>query len=347
MNQHFSYKLTNINFLLSIIIVFIHSSCFRFLSSSQQFVVIGYNSFVSTINSVAVPLFFCISSYLLYRNISEDNIKRKLKDRVKSLLIPYLAWNFIFYIYYKSLSMLPYVSSFADISMDLSFKHFIVNYFWNGFFHTSWFIRNLIIYTFLCPVIYYLLKLIKSNKIILFIILVFLFFVPVFTGANYSNPLYWLAIYFFGIIMATNYRESIENSTISKKHLFIMIFLFLGLVFYFCKFDQDSYYFYIYRMISPIPFYLLLSNLLFIYHKPFNISKISFFLIVIHVMIIQIINKLLIVFFNISPIKSILYSLISTISTLFIVYILFLLFSNLVPNIFRILIGGRGVKKGE
>lgn len=47
--------------------------------------------------SVAVPLFFFISGYLFFfrTTFSVDVYKKKLKSRIKTLLIPYLFWNFV------------------------------------------------------------------------------------------------------------------------------------------------------------------------------------------------------------------------------------------------------------
>lgn len=50
--------------------------------------------------SSALPALFLISGYLLFCNFSLDSWLQKLKNRVKRLLVPYLAWNFLFVVFY-------------------------------------------------------------------------------------------------------------------------------------------------------------------------------------------------------------------------------------------------------
>ena len=56
-----------------------------------------YFFFISRIlASVAVPLFFYFRVSLFFRTaFSVDVYKKKLKSRIKTLLIPYLFWNFV------------------------------------------------------------------------------------------------------------------------------------------------------------------------------------------------------------------------------------------------------------
>ena len=72
--------------------------------SGNQYPVYHYiGEFTSIIACCAVPLFFFISGYLYFNNIplrGENSYsfsvwKQKSKNRVRSLLIPYLSWNLL------------------------------------------------------------------------------------------------------------------------------------------------------------------------------------------------------------------------------------------------------------
>lgn len=62
----------------------------------------GYEYFkyiLGLFTSFAVPIFFIISSFLFFHGMQDFDISKwhdKLKSRVKTLVIPYLFWNFCY-----------------------------------------------------------------------------------------------------------------------------------------------------------------------------------------------------------------------------------------------------------
>ena len=103
---------------------------------------------------ITVPLFFLISGFLLFRNYdgSTSCYKKKMARRVYTLLIPYLVWNLIAYIF------------FAYIDRQIAPQHFIQSFFalpemsGGPADHPLWFLRNIIVYTLLAPLIYWFVK---------------------------------------------------------------------------------------------------------------------------------------------------------------------------------------------
>lgn len=110
-----------------------------------------------------VPFFFMLSGYLFYRNINKDNIKIKMKSRIKTLLVPYLIWNIVYAIFMISLNKLGYIK---NIYIEESFFG-ILKQIINADFSPLWFVKYLVIFSLVAPISY---KLFKSYKLGLFTI---------------------------------------------------------------------------------------------------------------------------------------------------------------------------------
>ncbi len=119
------------------------------------------------LTQTAVPLFFLISGYLFFQNVSESPAKAyiaKLRRRVYSLLIPYVFWNAVsllrYYLEQRYLdghvsTTIPAVSQFTATDYlrafwDLSGGAPVCFQFW--------FIRDLMVLAVISPVIYELVR---------------------------------------------------------------------------------------------------------------------------------------------------------------------------------------------
>ena len=138
--------------------------------------------FSSVIPTIAVPLFFLISGFLFFYKVDFDKTvyKKKLRSRSHTLVAPYLIWNFIGFLilliqmHPKFLSLFPLLRDYRiDISEFLS-------YFWMKELPTDppgglsmpinypfWFIRDLIILVLVTPVIHWCVKRMKYVFVIL------------------------------------------------------------------------------------------------------------------------------------------------------------------------------------
>ena len=119
---------------------------------------------------LAVPLFFFVSGYLFFNNLNDWSWtawRVKIRHRVKSLFIPYFLWNSIAFLVFWGFSF--------HLGNGMSFCQYFhkvggVQLFWNTgsgipFGGTVfpldsplWFIRDLMVYTLLTPVIYTFIK---------------------------------------------------------------------------------------------------------------------------------------------------------------------------------------------
>lgn len=152
--------LTNLRFPLIVLVVLIH--VYASLNSAiaiEGFIIIPLLKWISLVLArAAVPLFFVISGYFFFYGVEKFDKScyfGKLKRRLYSLLIPYLAWNTIF--------LLLYAIKGADVG---------IRDYWDAnsgepICYPFWFIRDLMIVCIFTPVVYWLVKKIKYLAFIL------------------------------------------------------------------------------------------------------------------------------------------------------------------------------------
>ena len=146
-NSYFYDKVVFINYIFAAIILLGHGMPLNYGNQAIW-------DLFGTISYVAVPGFFMLSAFLFYQNLSETGIISKLKSRVYTLIIPYVAWNFLFTALFFIVLSIPQISSGLNMygTVDLSVKGFIWSVF-NHKFTNLWFVLFLIVFTYLSPII--------------------------------------------------------------------------------------------------------------------------------------------------------------------------------------------------
>lgn len=95
----FSRKIYYMNFIYSIIMLLHHADAGVFFDN-----IIQTGSFMDYaahrinlwfVETDAIYYFMMLSAFLLYHDLSKDNVKGKLRRRIKTLFIPWLVWNMI------------------------------------------------------------------------------------------------------------------------------------------------------------------------------------------------------------------------------------------------------------
>ena len=80
-----------ISYVLAVLVFFIHTSAFTNYGNDRTMIadVNGVaKHLTTTMSQVAVPLFFMLSGFVLFREYSNASYLHKMKRRVKSLMIP-------------------------------------------------------------------------------------------------------------------------------------------------------------------------------------------------------------------------------------------------------------------
>lgn len=186
-------------------VVFIHARMEAVPTSCEN----GYSLFVFITTRVfeRLPVLILFSGFLFFRSGFSSRIYGKnLKRRVKSLLVPYLFWNLAVVAYYFLLQCwLLWHGETPDSQLITEYTlHDWKTAFWNEPIATQfWFVRNLMIFSVLSPVIYLVIRYLKLAGLIL-LALPWIFGIQVKIGIDHAEavPMYlfffsagaWLAL---------------------------------------------------------------------------------------------------------------------------------------------------------
>lgn len=346
MTNKLSKKIFWLNFLLSLMIVSYHANNVSIYFDILQINIIGkwwscFENFISCVEQIAVPTFFLMSGFLFFINYEPNKAKDKLKSRIRTLLIPYLLWNIISWLFYLCLTHLPYISDNVNMTMDLSFRGIIYEILM-GKYNALWFVRVLIILDILSPCLYYAIK--GKMKSILFIII--LICLEVIFNRDAVSVLYSSIFFCVGAILALNFID-IFSFNFRKSKWLLISFLLICL----CTSQYITNF-------SPriLCIYLLFLLILFWYgvdcfikylperkNAPWFANN-SFFLYCSHGIILESVEKIILLIGGITISGAIIDYIFSPIITVVIVICIEYVMIKYFKYIWNILNGGRGSK---
>lgn len=116
-----STKIADLNLLLTVFIVLLHSLYNPLRLSSESGMYTWIYVFLKTLFDVAVPTFFFISSFLFFRYLDFERIKSKIKSRFKSLIVPYVIFSVVFAIFFMT-----YPDCFDNLVLSSKILFFLV-----------------------------------------------------------------------------------------------------------------------------------------------------------------------------------------------------------------------------
>ena len=156
--KQFRDKVYWLTFLFSVLVIWVHSfNAELYLGNTAAAVRVDEIEKVlgEWLGQIAVPGFFMVSSYLFYRGFAWSKLKGKWRSRIRSLVLPYLLWNGLYYIGYVTVTRIPALTGVvgkepvpfgAGRLLDA-----LVNYTYNPVF---WYLFQLILLVALAPIIY-------------------------------------------------------------------------------------------------------------------------------------------------------------------------------------------------
>lgn len=156
--SQFYNKIYWFTFIYSVLVVWVHAyNSELFLGRTETALTVYRIERIlgNSIAQIAVPGFFMISSYLFYRNFTWDKLWSKWNSRIRSILVPFILWNTIYYLGYVIASRLPFVAEvvgkeavpFGIQTAAEAIIHYTYNY-------VFWYMYQLILLIVLTPVIY-------------------------------------------------------------------------------------------------------------------------------------------------------------------------------------------------
>ena len=152
-------------FLFSLMVVMIHSyNADMFLTlpaegGAAEVVWQFQHILADVLGPVAVPGFFMLSAYQFYRKCSYKDIGPKMERRIRTVLLPYLLWNFLYYLGYAAAGRIPYLAGISDkTAVEFSIPAMadaVLHFTYNPVF---WYMYQLIFLIALSPLLHPLLK---------------------------------------------------------------------------------------------------------------------------------------------------------------------------------------------
>lgn len=347
--------LSALRFPLIIGVVFIHS---RFTDIITQEGIISLtrdifpiytllsNLISNVFSRISVPLFFAISGYFFFYRVNILNVHvyiHKLKRRLKSLLIPYIIWNFIVILILLAAELcIPEMMSGLKKSIT---KWNITDWFYNLYTvpisYQFWFIRDLILLCIFSPIIYYGIKYGKRPFILALSILWIFDLWPNIPGFSIVGIFSFSVGAYFSINQINFITILSKNTTILGSLYVILSILEVTIV------QQQSWltYYHNINMIIGMSFLTaLFAKLQIKGHKVENpiLTKSSFFIFAYHVMPLVLILKIC---FKIIPSYNELSLIcIYLFSTIFIIMVgigLGTVLKKYFPTVYKVISGGR------
>ncbi|MBQ6244279.1 MAG: acyltransferase [Bacteroidales bacterium] len=256
MNDADSKAISSIRFPLAVMVVAIHSyfavngwalsdvKNYGLGCNSAQFFIISISHVIA---QIAVPTFFLISGFLFFSHFGDGGSrvwKRKISNRIKTLLVPYLLW-ILLYIGYSALSgyktilqdgLVEWLRSVGGMDVLWCCKTWNLDRvdLWGRPLISSapvlvpfWFLRDLFICILFSPLFYFCFK--DSSPRILKIGALVVLSVLFFTQTSLVVPGFSsLALFFFGVGSALSLGEKSLVEVFARYRIVEWV-LFLGL----------------------------------------------------------------------------------------------------------------------
>lgn len=290
----FRNKIYWFTFLFSVLVIWVHSyNAVLFLGNTKEAAVLVRleRFFGDKIAQIAVPGFFMISSYLFFRGYKPEILKRKWGSRIKSVLVPYIVWNGLYYLGYMVGSRLPYVAEVIGkgvipFSLEETVEA-ILHYKYNYVF---WYLYQLILLILLAPLIYLAVKRAWVGVVYLGVL---------FSGVYWGVSLSWLNLdalfyYSFAAFFAVHQKAAVEGCWSRKRLVAGILLVIAGCISLQTNLPGSSRgemasVTVIYRLTVPAGLWLMVSEQRLCEAGDF--MKNNFFLYAIHFALVRLINK--------------------------------------------------------
>ena len=197
------------------------------------------------IRTVAVPIFFFISGYMFFISVdrwSRETYLQKLKNRVHTLLVPYIVWIVlaVIMVLFKYLPLFDTFRSQADAELHLSVSTLLSCFYqYDGkldvvpgddavspypFVIPLWFMRDLMIVVLCTPVLHLLLR--KFGYFVL-LVLGIIFLLPI--GERYGLLLQAFFFFSWGSYMSI-YKKDLPKLSRPLFKYSIVLYLIIGIL---------------------------------------------------------------------------------------------------------------------
>lgn len=222
--ENFSNNVIWYNFILCILVIFIHARNDNVFTS--QVFISGISIFseiesflAADIAGAAVGGFYLCSGYLFFRGYSLNQTLAKYKSRIHSILIPYILWTLIYFFIHVMISRVPGLAViFHEEPIQVTrttILDAVLHYRYCAFL---WFLQFLILYAAVSPALYVLIRNRYSGAAAILVVL-FTACTNIIKNEQASAVTNWLVLYMSGGYMGIHCRTVIEHRKADKKLL--------------------------------------------------------------------------------------------------------------------------------
>lgn len=268
MSERISNKVKVYSLLFILIIFLYHCDARYFLHVSDELDVLG---------PVGLSFFFMSSGYFMYLGATKEKMKARSLKRIKTLLVPYLFWNGIFFVYFL-------VSD--SYFRQQWYKTLISRLLFQPYNDVLWYLFTLFIFALLAWPCYCLMKK-KSTSIVFLLLLTALIMVVCIFKAEtvvYGIPYGWwlvkimpyLPMYFFGGFLALHLNKI---SVKSFKQSWPFIIASILVVILKLRYDSILWLGWTLLFLAPIVMWLAIPEKIFSMNRLINVfCEPSFFI---------------------------------------------------------------------
>ena len=186
------------------------------------------------IGGAAVPLFFMMSAYWLFRfDVHDRNAMNilvgKIKKKVKTICLPYLLWNTFGMIFYMVITRIPFAANMMNhgTAIPITLSNVVEGIFLHKYYFTFWYMQDLIGLIAISPIILIILKSKYTTLITIIATAIAVLFKIDFTLFNGTSFLFFM-IGAYMVAHANNYFESESN----KAHGYFGAFVLAEIIRY-------------------------------------------------------------------------------------------------------------------
>lgn len=336
-------KIVYLNAIMAVLVIWIHTYNIEIYGirpdSLFNGVVYHFEEYLHRFEEFCVPFFFMLSAYLFFVNyeLTIETIKRKYVSRFKSLFIPYLIWNLVGFIYFAFMTHFPPIASRMNMEpvklSPLTYLYSLWNVDYNG---SLWYLRNLIIFVMLSPLIYLLVK--NRGRLYIGVITLFLVALYIFLPTTpYLFDRYDRCIYYLiGAYIAVNHKDIIYRK--NEKLGFGLLAACMLLNCYVTANEPLNFM----RITLTIFAVWLLPMDRLMAKEPKWFLQISFFGYCIHTFILEVFEKLWLLVWGYSALAAILDYIIAPIVTMGLIVLIAGFVKKIMPKTWKVITGTRG-----
>lgn len=197
------------------LIVLLHAwAAFQYVSW-EGFEFVAWTVICSHLSWLAIPTFFMISGFFLFKGYQVSKYLSKIVRRLKRLVVPYIMWNILFVIFYLSLAhfvprLSSRVTSFGLDSFSGAFEK-ILSLTVAPIDGPLWFLRAIFLLAIFSPIIWLVMKLSRGLIAILLCIAWCLLesFLGFSKAMSHCVPAYAITCFVIGGVVAMNGKDLI------------------------------------------------------------------------------------------------------------------------------------------